>query len=145
MAGGRPSKYTQEIADAICAELATTSISLRKICLRAGMPCISTVMKWLSEMPAFSEQYARARMLQADVFAEEMIEIADDDSEDYYLVGDDVKVYTSVPVQRGRLKMDARKWAAGKQNPKKYGDKLDVTTDGKSLNVTVGYGKEDEG
>ena len=34
-----------------------------------------------------------------------------------------------------RLQVDARKWMLGKLNPKKYGEKLDVTSDGEKLNT----------
>ena len=35
-----------------------------------------------------------------------------------------------------RLKIDAKKWKLSKLAPKKYGDKIDVTTQGEKLNST---------
>ena len=36
-------------------------------------------------------------------------------------------------IQRDRLRVDSRKWALSKMNPKKYSDKLDLTNNGKSF------------
>lgn len=58
---------------------------------------------------ALRDQYARARETQADTFVDEMIEIADNQA---------------IPPDARRVMNDARKWAAGKQAAKKYGDKV---------------------
>ena len=58
---GRPTTYSQETADAICEELATTDFSLQRICDQESMQAPSTVYLWLNLHPDFSEQYARAR------------------------------------------------------------------------------------
>jgi hypothetical protein len=49
------------------------------------MPASSTVYKWLldQEHKAFSEQYATARAVQAEAVFEELLEIADDGSNDW--------------------------------------------------------------
>lgn len=122
------STYTEEIGNRICEILSTTSRSLRQICKDEGMPCISTVCKWLNDFPQFSEQYARAKKLQADILADEVIEIADDRSNDT-LQGENGEYGNSVAVARARLQMDARKWYAGKLAPKKYGEKLELSGD----------------
>lgn len=115
---GRPSAYTQEIADHICEKLSDGE-SLRKICLAEDMPSKSAVFRWLLDRPDFRDQYARAREAQADAIADEILDIADDGTNDY--MGEDEK-YNGDAVQRSRLRVDARKWFAGKLAPKKYGD-----------------------
>lgn len=119
---GRPSEFTQETADAICLRLIEGD-SLRTICKADEMPAASTVFKWLSERPAFSEQYARAREAQADHLAEEILQIADDGENDTYQTDNGPAVNQDV-IQRSKLRVDARKWLAGKMAPKKYGDKV---------------------
>lgn len=109
---GRPSKYSDEMAENICEKIANGR-SLRSICAEDGMPTTSTVCKWLIENKEFSEQYARARDKQADYFAEEIIEIADSAEAE------------SAAVAKAKLQIDARKWAASKIAPKKYGDKVE--------------------
>jgi hypothetical protein len=107
---GRPSDYTQATADEICERLSEGE-SLRAICLDDNMPHKATVFRWLAANEEFRDQYARARESQADVLVDEMIYIADGKHG-----GEDV--------QRDRLSVDARKWAASKLKPKTYGDKV---------------------
>lgn len=109
---GRPSKYSDEIVERIC-ELIASGMSLRAVCSQESMPSTATVCKWLSENQEFSEQYARAREKQADYFVEEIIEIADSVEAE------------SAAVSKAKLQIDARKWAASKISPKKYGDKVE--------------------
>lgn len=123
---GRPSEYSQEVADLICERIAQGE-SLRAI-LRDDetLPASSTIFKWLSEKEAFSEQYARAREAQADVLFDEILSIADDGRNDSY-VDDDGNPRTDHDViARSKLRVDARKWMAGKLRPKKYGEKLAI-------------------
>ncbi|MBS5835233.1 MAG: hypothetical protein KIC74_00165 [Neisseria sp.] len=123
---GRPSKFSQGLAEKICEQIAHGK-SLRAICAEDDMPSTSTVCKWLNENQDFSEQYARARGRQADHYFEEIVEIADSVEAD------------SAAVAKARLQVDARKWAASKLAPKKYGEKteLDVKSSDGSMTPTV--------
>lgn len=111
---GRPSDYTQEIADAICERLSDGE-SLRSICASEGMPSKAAVFRWLGAHEAFRDQYARAREEQAETLADEIVGIAD---------GDPSVEDSAVMTARDRLRLDARKWVASKLKPKKYGDKV---------------------
>ena len=129
--GGRPSIYSDELTATICHRMAEGE-SLRQICADPDMPCKSTVLSWLLDdrYAGFLGQYARARELQADHFADEIIEISDASSAD--LATDDkgrVTVDHEV-VNRSRLRVDARKWLAARMAPKKYGDRLQHTGEG---------------
>src|SRR5438132_622777 len=76
-ARGRPSLFKTSVADVICRRLADGE-TLRAICSNPAMPAKATVMRWLAQHPEFRDRYARAREVQADVLAEEVIDIADD-------------------------------------------------------------------
>ncbi|RYE96052.1 MAG: terminase small subunit protein, partial [Oxalobacteraceae bacterium] len=78
------SVYSEEIADKICDGLADAR-SLRSICCDPDMPSQSTVFRWLGDdrYLAFREQYARAREAQADALFDEMLDIADDGTNDW--------------------------------------------------------------
>ena len=134
---GRPSLYTEALAAKICQRLAEGE-SLRAICADKAMPSISTVMGWLFDgnHGDFPEQYARAREAQAEIRADEIVDIADDASGDFTADKDGKVVANSEHIQRSRLRVDARKWIAAKLLPKRYGDKLD-------LGGTVGLRWED--
>ena len=119
--------YTDAIADEICERLADGE-SLRNICLDKKMPARSTVFRWLSLHPTFSDQYAKAKEAQAELLADEIVGISDGaDSQEN-------------DVQRDRLRVDARKWVASKLLAKKYGDKVQTEHSGPDGGpIVVGY------
>jgi hypothetical protein len=130
----RPKPYDAKIGDEICNRLVDGE-SLRKITLDKHMPAASTVFKWLTENENFAEQYARARDAQADTLADEILDIADDGSNDWMADAELGERYNGDAVQRSKLRVDARKWIAAKLKPKKYGDKLDLTSGGEKLGL----------
>jgi hypothetical protein len=124
---GRPSKYSKEVADMILRAVSTSANGLATICKKnPKLPSETTVRVWLAKNEDFQRQYARAREEQADFIADEIMEISDELSKKRFL--------THEQIAAARLRMDARKWVASKLKPKKYGDKVDVTTDGESVN-----------
>lgn len=132
---GRPSEYTQEIADKICALLAE-GISLRTVCKGEEMPDLSTIFRWMRVHPEFNNQYAKAKEESADAMLEETMDIADNGSNDWMATNDPENPgfkFNGESFQRSRLRVDTRKWAMSKLKPKKYGDKIDMTTNGKDL------------
>lgn|SRR5574343_1154267 len=109
--------YKPEIAERICNELMAGK-SLHAICQAEDMPAESTVWQWVQEdRDAFAGKYARARAIQAERFADELIQLAD-------------KASDSETAQVQRLKIDTRKWVISKILPKKYGDKVEVEQTG---------------
>ncbi len=140
---GRPTKYTDEAVDKICYLIATSKHGLHRILNdNPELPKFRTVFDWLmkEEYESFRTKYARAREAQQDFFGEEIIHISDDDSEDEIFIesedgsGQSAKrVMNNEFVQRSKLRVETRKWLMSKLAPKKYGDKLDVTSDGNSI------------
>jgi hypothetical protein len=124
---GRPSLYTEALAAGICRRLAEGE-TLRSVCRDKAMPDKATILRWLADKKKadFRDQYVYAREMQADALFDEALEIADDASGDWSMDKDGKKVLDHENIQRSRLRVDTRKWAAGKMAPKKYGDKLDL-------------------
>lgn len=135
---GRPTGYSQKLADTVCARLSEGE-SMRTIALDSHMPALSTLFKWLREHKEFSEQYARAKQESADAMAEEIMDIADDGRNDWVEKerkdGTTFVALDSEHVQRSRLRIDTRKWLMAKMKPKKYGEKVDVTSDGEKVAI----------
>jgi len=119
---GRPSDYTDELADAICERIAGGE-SLRAICADGKMPCKASVMLWLRKEPSFQTSYAQARARQTEHMADEILEIADDSSQDTEY-GENGPKPNSEWIARSRLRVDARLKLMALLNPKKYGKKL---------------------
>ena len=120
---GRPESWSDELAEEICTEIALGN-SLRQVLRKEGMPAMKTVFSWFKTHPEFKVMYQAATQERTEAMAEDILEIADDRDED---------------VQRSRLKVDTRKWVMAKMKPKKYGDKLDLTSDGEKLPTPI-YG-----
>lgn len=126
---GRPTKYTPELGDTICA-LLTEGKSLRSVCLQEDMPDKSTVFRWLRENKDFQDQYARAKEESTDAMYEEIRDISDDGIS---VVKGSAEKKSGAIAQIVRLQVDTRKWMMSKMKPKKYGDKTDITSDGKAI------------
>ena len=118
---GRPTKFTQELADLICERMANGE-TLRSICRDINLPA-STVIEWTMNNKGFSEQYTQARQKQADSYADMILDEA----------------FNSHDAQIGRLRVDALKWVASKLAPKRYGDKVEVEQTGtQKIRVIMG-------
>ncbi len=101
--------------------------AVRNILRSEDKPSSQTFFKWLEEDEAKSKRYARACELRADAIFEDILAISDDNSKDiitYDLDGIEVEKVDHEHIQRSRLRVDSRKWMAGKLNPKKYSDRM---------------------
>jgi len=143
--------YTDDQKDAIFASICNSVIedhlSFNKA-VEASEINLVTFYKWITDKKERETLYNYARIVRSDVLFEEIIEIADTTEEGVSrkektiqvdgVEGDAFDVETRVGdmIEHRRLKVDARKWVVARMNPKKYGDKLDVTSDGKELKQT---------
>ena len=113
MPGGRPTDYTEALADELCSRIALGN-SLKRITEMDDMPSASAVYNWLGRYPEFVDKYAKAKADSADSRADQVEEIAE-------------KVLTGeYEPQQARVAIDAFKWTSGKHKPKKYGDRQHV-------------------
>ena len=107
--------------------------------LSESMPDKSTVFRWLRINKEFRDQYEIAKQESADAMAEEVLDIADDGTNDWIekldkdgaVIGE---VLNSEHVQRSRLRIDTRKFLMAKMKPKKYGEKVDLNVGGQGDN-----------
>lgn len=111
---GRPSVFTEEVADAICSAIAGGE-SLRKVCERENMPHRSTVLRWMADRPDFRARYALAREAMGDHYFDLVVEAAAD-----------VTVENAAAV---RAKVDALKWVCARLRPSAYSDKVAVAAE----------------
>jgi len=128
---GRPTKYNQALGERICERLASGE-SLARICKDPSMPARSNVFNWLmseSDVYAkFQDRYAKAREIQYQVMADEIMDIADDGKNDYMESEDPQNPGYKIngeAMQRSRLRVDTRKWFMSKVLPK-FADKQKV-------------------
>lgn len=100
--------------------------SLSSVCDADDMPSRKSFFQWVKENPEIQAQYEFAIQMRADKLAEDILAIADDGMSDTYTDENGNERTNQEVIARSRLRVDARKWLAGKMAPKKYGDKLDV-------------------
>lgn len=136
---GAPTTYGPEIREKIL-KLLEEGKSLRKACQGEDMPTPAAVLKWCKTDKDFAERYDHARMVGYMLRADELLDIADDGTNDTY-VDDEGRPRVDIDViQRSRLRVDTRKWVLAKMLPKIYGDKVineHTGTDGEPLTVRV--------
>lgn len=114
---GRPSRYTEEIAEEICLWIAQGK-TLRDFCRMEGNPSWNTVYDWLEVRPEFSVRFARARDHGADAISEHALSLID------------TKPADAVEAAWRRNQVELRLKLLAKWSPKKWGDKATVTHEG---------------
>lgn len=122
MGTGRPSIYTDELADRICAELAKGR-SLLSICREDWTPEYQTVTRWAREdrkpdgapegHEGFGAKYARAREDQAEYDADRIRALAE--AMEQCTSRDQVAGLTAAA--------NEYRWLAGKRKPRTFGDR----------------------
>lgn len=107
---GRPTRYTEELGTEVCGMLAQgeTIRGLRKHFPRLER---SVVWDWLQKYPKFRRQYAMALSERVEERFDQLEEIAAD---------------MNIEPAHKRIMVDARKWVLSKENPAKYGDKVNI-------------------
>lgn len=143
-------KYTPALGDYICDEL-TEGKSLRSICAVArskdsDFPDEKSVRRWAANPNhPFAPQYEAARLAGYMAMADELIEIADDGSNDWMEStgkGEDSPGWkiNGEHVQRSRLRVDLRKWMLSKALPKVFGEQVlnkHTGADGGAIQVEI--------
>ena len=107
--------YSSDLGLEICQRIAIRE-PLFKICQDDHMPSEMIVYQWRAKHPEFAKNYARAREARAESRSDRI---------DHYV--EMVKTGELDP-NSARVMIDAEKWQAGKEQPKKFGDKVEVDT-----------------
>lgn len=127
MPAGRPTVMTREIEAEVCARVADGE-TIRQIARSEHMPNAVTIYRALAKPGEFCNHYAQAKEAQLIKWEEELVEIADDGSNDWLEREQDDGRISVAPngehLQRSRLRVDTRKWIMSKRAPKKYGDRV---------------------
>ena len=114
-------KEKQTKFDAIC-DIIISGKSLRTALSKVKLSS-QTFFVWIREDEIMSKQYAQATVERAELMFEDMLDIADKAPK-----LTNTKFGTTVDtgdIQHKRVKIDTRKWALSKMNPKKYGNTPD--------------------
>lgn len=121
---GRPPthEYSEELADEICAEIASNSKSVKKLCdQNPHWPTQKIIWEWIRKYPDFRNKYTRAKQEQVETYVDEILDISDNCNHDTVINSNGEVVANYEYMARSRLRIDTRKWLASKLVPKLYG------------------------
>jgi hypothetical protein len=148
----QPTPFTPELMDEICRRLAEGQ-SLREICRTDGMPTETAVRLWAKQdRDGCAVRYTQAREAGYERLADELLEIADDGSNDWVRRETErgaVEITLDHEhVSRSRLRVDTRKWMLSKMLPKVFGDRLqhaNAAGDGDAtVHITYSWARPEE-
>lgn len=123
---GRPSLYSPEKAQELIDWVASGN-SQRRWCDLPGNPNWSTVWRWQRAHPDFATSLAQAREEWTHALIDDAQAIADDGHNDTYKDAEGNERVDTDVVQRSKLRVDARLRLAAMVNPRRYGQKIDLT------------------
>ena len=107
-------------------KLIDSGLSLRKACEKLNY-CRASFHNLVNSNKELLDQYTHAREGRSELLFEQILEIANHTEEDHTpFTGSNV-------IQRDRLRVDSNKWVLSKMSPNKYGDKIDVVSDGQKI------------
>ena len=119
---GRPTLYTEELAQEICDAISTIPLSLHSICqMHDHFPTRTSVLRWVRENDQFRHRYTRAKSEQIHIILEDMLSQTEDKTEDFFDDGRGRKLVNNASIQRKRIRADFMQWYASKLIPKIYG------------------------
>jgi hypothetical protein len=100
---------------------------LSRICSTEDMPTRKAFFDWVGKDTSIRAQYELAIQMRADIYAEDILAIADEVDVEAKYDGEEVTLQLdATAVARNKLRVDARKWLASKMSPKRYGDRQQV-------------------
>lgn len=131
---GQPTIFTEELADEICYRISCGE-TIAAICREEDKPSRMTIHRWMCSKPDFAAQLQHAIEIRADHWVDEILSISDDSKDDTIKVVIDegeLKIFpNTAKIQRDRLRVDTRKWAACKLYRRRYGDQQQIEHTGK--------------
>jgi hypothetical protein len=124
---GRPSLYTEAVTSEIIRKL-NSGYTLRQIAQHDGMPSERTILRWVERYPEFCQAYTQARITRSWLWADEIIDIADDSVNDWVTRerrnGSTYEAVDREAIERARLRIESRKWLISRYLSHVFGDKL---------------------
>jgi hypothetical protein len=135
------------VFDYVEEQIAVYGCSVERLFFEDLTPSKVTFYSWIKTNQNLLNRYERALRLRLDVWAEQIIDIADNGNLDAVLDRFGNIQIVGESVQRSRVKIDTRKWLMAKLNPVKYGDKVNYEVTGANggaiTTQTIDYSKLD--
>ncbi len=121
---GRPSAYTQEIAELIC-EGISAGFTLKQLREKfPALPSTPTVYRWLDEHPEFRDAYTRSRRIRAEGWADRLAQIGAVAVRDAKALLDTGGAGPIISAHK--LDADALKWLIARHSPAEYAEPVSI-------------------
>jgi hypothetical protein len=113
---GRPTLFSPTLAKAVCEKIAG-GWTLTAIARDPNMPSRDDFFRWLREHAEFHDMYFEARRARADARSDAMDGIVE-----RVLKGE-------LDPRAAQVALTHERWAAGREAPKRYGERLEIDAD----------------
>jgi hypothetical protein len=110
------SEWTDDLVEELLSRMESGE-TITSIAKDPRMPSYATIWRWEDKGDELSERITRARERGYQARADAIME----------------RVKVCADPQKGRLEFDAERWYLGKMQPKRFGDKLDLTSGGDKI------------
>ncbi|MCH8852689.1 MAG: hypothetical protein IID41_08565 [Planctomycetes bacterium] len=91
------------------------------------MPDRTTIYNWRLKAGEFLIMYTRARLIQTEMFEDQILAVAHDGRNDWYeketKSGNTITAPDHENTNRSKLRVETMKWVMSKRDPKQYGDR----------------------
>ena len=111
--------YTPEVGDRIC-ERIIRGEALSLICHGCGMPTLRQCYAWMVKHPEFEAMFWSAMRIKMDIWADEIIKIADEAKNDWFTDKDGVRRVNQEAVKRSEIRIKTRQWLMERFSKKVY-------------------------
>lgn len=130
---GKAAPVSAQLVNKICDEIAR-GVTLTEICSRPGMPPVHQFYKAVNSSSVLRSRLACAREDAAELLADELRAIADDQSGDWTERvrpnGTTVRALDDEHVRRSDLRIRTRQWLLSKMLPDRWGDRVQTQVTG---------------
>lgn len=126
--GAKP-EVSARLVNAIIARVSAGE-TLTAICRDAGMPSYARVIGRINQSSDCRAAYAHAREVRNERMADELLDIAEDGTNDYVEKqgrNGTVVALNEEHVRRSQLRIDTRKWLLSKLLPARFGERVEHT------------------
>lgn len=132
---GRPPEKPDPVIVEEILEALRNGMTLRAYCRQPGKPHWNTVYNWVEKDEEFAGRFAQARSQGLDAIAQDTLDIID--TFPVEALSGDGKRLDSAHVTWLRNRVEQRMKLLAVWDPKRFGAKVDMTSDGKAVGLNI--------
>lgn len=131
-----PIDYADTLEAQMIVDYVASGMTVTRACKILGINRRQDIYRHMERSERFRDAMEKARLDGYDAIAEQTVEIADDDSQDIVETRFGPK-FNKEFAARSKLRVETRLKLLAKWHPKKYGEKLQVDTTNKNVQIPI--------